>query len=114
MALNRLMTIGAEIPENWRTQLDAFFPEGWYDQAYGPTGGLFGSDVIVKRTNAGDRILKFYLKSLEDAFGYVASPRLIRNTRGGPLYYLIWAGPHAKGKQGADYILQMGDKNLSE
>jgi hypothetical protein len=31
--------------------------------------------------------------------------RLITNTRGNPLYYLIWAGPHPKGLDGANHIL---------
>ena len=38
------------------------------------------------------------------------SPRLIRNTRNAPLYYLIWAGPNKLGLKGADYILSQGEK----
>jgi len=33
------------------------------------------------------------------------TPRLIRNTKGGPLYYLIWAGPHPAGLPGANHIM---------
>lgn len=114
MALNRLMTLNSEIPENWRAQLDAFFPPGWYSHAYENKVDLFGAAGFCKREDARDRVLTFYLDALKAEFGYVASPRLIRNTRGGPLYYLIWAGPHSKGREGADYILRMGDRNLSE
>lgn len=114
MALNRLMTTDADIPDNWRNQLDVFFPPGWYEYAYAKKADLFGSEGDAKRADAAERMLTFYMDSLKAAFGHVAAPRLIRNTRGGPLYYLIWAGPHAKGKEGADYILRMGDKDLSD
>jgi hypothetical protein len=36
--------------------------------------------------------------------------RLIKNTRGNPLYYLIWAGPHKKGLDGAEHILSKGER----
>jgi hypothetical protein len=43
-------------------------------------------------------------------FGHVSTARLIKNTRGNPLYYLIWAGPNATGLKGAEHILSKGEK----
>jgi hypothetical protein len=44
---------------------------------------------------------------LRAVFGHVSEARLVTNTRGGRLYFLIWAGPHEAGLKGADYILTM-------
>lgn len=119
MAINRLIKVDGQIPDTWRGQLDAFFPAGWWDEAYSRDAGLFAGPwagelderaLIAKRRDARDRLLKFYLRHLEDAFGHVSQPKLIRNTKGHPLYYLIWAGPHAAGLKGANYVLQMGEK----
>jgi three-Cys-motif partner protein len=118
MAINRLIPVSGRISDNSRAQLDAFFPPGWWDEAYDRDPGLF-ADVepgeideawlIAKRRDARNRLLSFYLRHLEAAFGYVSQPKLIRNTRGHPLYYLIWAGPHPAGLKGADYVLSMGE-----
>lgn len=109
MCLNRLMTVNPDIRKSWRDQLDDFFPNGWYDQIYETVGGLLG-DQMQKRTDALERVLKWYCGNLEDTFGFVSDPRLIRNTRGSPLYYLIWAGPNQAGLKGADYIMKMGER----
>jgi hypothetical protein len=56
-----------------------------------------------------DRLLQLYRAQLKVAFGHVSTPRLIRNSKGAPLYFLLWAGPHSKGLEGANYILSMGE-----
>jgi three-Cys-motif partner protein len=113
MAINRLMKVDGAIPATWRSQLDAFFPEGWWDRVYSDDQGLFaGTDVVAlpsKRPDALLRLLSFYRSHLKAAFGHVSQPKLIRNTRGTPLYYLIWAGSHPKGLQGAEHVLKMGE-----
>lgn len=55
-------------------------------------------------------VLDLYVGRLKALFDFVAKPRLIRNTRNAPLYYLIWAGPNKLGLKGADYILRQGEK----
>lgn len=109
MCINRLATVNPDIPPNWRNQLDSFFGVGWYEEVYETTEGLFGA-ATRKRADATDRLLRFYRAKLKDAFGHVSHPLLIRNTRGSPLYYILWAGPHRKGLEGADYVLKMGER----
>lgn len=115
MCINRLLKVDAQIPRTWLEQLDSFFPQGWWEEAYAESieNSMFDQPgeppKFAKRSDARDRLLAFYLKHLKDAFGHVSAARLIRNTRGHPLYYLIWAGPHPAGLKGADYILKMGD-----
>jgi len=108
MAVQRVLARSADLPEAWVAALDRFFgSHEWYELAYETRGGLFGSRV-EKRADAGPRLLQWYRDRLRAAFGHVSPARLISNTRGNPLYHLIWAGPHKKGLQGADYILRKG------
>jgi three-Cys-motif partner protein len=110
MAINRLLTRSGSIDATWQASLDEFFGSGdWRTTAYEETRDLFGS----RQNKVGDaehRILQWYSDRLQNVFGYVSTARLIRNTRGNPLYYLIWAGPNATGLKGAEYILSKGER----
>jgi len=110
MAIQRLLTRSGEIPEGWQISLDTFFgsPE-WRRLVYEDGQDLFGP-TRNKVSDSGLRLLEWYRGRLKVIFGNVSTPRLIKNTRGNPLYYLIWAGPHKKGLEGADYILSKGEK----
>jgi three-Cys-motif partner protein len=110
MAIQRLLVRSGDINPAWRASLDRFFgtPE-WWEQAYEEGTDLFGPKTRKLR-DSGQRLLEWYRGRLRAAFGHVSAARLIRNTRGGHLYYLIWAGPHPKGLKGADYILKKGEK----
>lgn len=65
---------------------------------------------IGGKKNLAKRILSLYVKRLEEIFSNVAPPSLVRNTKGAPLYYLIWAGSNARGLPIADHILGLGEK----
>lgn len=111
MALVRMLTNSAELPPSWIERLDCYFGgRDWFDEVYHSPYNLFGAGQLEKRSDYRERLLRLYRKKLKDAFGHVSTPRLIRNTRGVGLYYLLWAGPHPKGLQGADYILRMGEQ----
>lgn len=111
MAINRLITRSSEIPERWNSQLNLCFgTEDWKNEAYKSELDLFGELQISKNADVSQRLLSFYMMRLKKIFGHVATPRLIRNTRSAPLYYLIWAGPHSLGLKGADYILSQGER----
>ncbi len=105
MAVQRLLRKDAEITPGCRDALDVFFgTTDWWAEVYTETHDLLGSR-IVKRADAGDRLLEFYRARLKSAFGLVSPGKLVRNTTGAHLYYLIWAGTHPKGLMGAAYIL---------
>ncbi|WP_420419838.1 three-Cys-motif partner protein TcmP [Pacificispira sp.] len=111
MAINRLITKSGAIPENWSDQLNRCFgTEEWRDLSYDVQRNLFGEDDVVKRGGVQQSLLQLYLKRLQGLFHCVAKPRLIRNTRQHPLYFLIWAGPNPLGLKGAEHILGQGEE----
>ena len=106
MAINRLLTTSGDIPQAWQERLDATFGTGdWRGLVYEERPDLLGSVSKVKRSDATQRVLDLFSQRLRSTFGHASSAKLIRNSRGNPLYYLIWAGPHSAGLTGADYIL---------
>jgi len=109
MAIQRTLTKSGKIPEAWQKRLDALFGSpDWRNLVYEESNDLFGARSD-KRKDSGDRLLEWYRARLKKAFGHVSTARLIKNTRGNPLYYLIWAGPHKLGLKGAEYILGKGE-----
>lgn len=111
MAINRLITRSGQIKESWAEQLTACFgTEEWRNIAYSRDTDLFGNEITTKFGDVSKRLLDLYIDRLAALFPYVATPRLIRNTRNAPLYYLIWAGPNKLGLKGANYILGQGEK----
>jgi three-Cys-motif partner protein len=111
MAIKRLITKSGKVPERWGDQLNSCFgTEEWRELAYRRDTDLFGNEVTTKNEGVADSLLRLYVRRLKEIFPYVATPRLIRNTRNVPLYYLIWAGPNKLGLKGADYILRQGER----
>lgn len=110
MAIQRLLTRTGEIPEGWQISLDAFFgSRDWRKLVYEEDRDLLGPRVR-KVEDSGKRLLKWYRERLRTIFGHVSTARLIKNTRGSPLYYLIWAGPNVTGLRGAEHILSKGER----
>lgn len=113
MAINRLITNSGVVPDSWSNQLTACFgTEEWRAVAYNceQTDLWKDENAMVKNEDASRRLLDLYIERLKKLFKHVAKPRLIRNTRKAPLYYLIWAGPHGLGLKGADHILRQGEE----
>jgi three-Cys-motif partner protein len=114
MAINRLITKSGDIPVNWRRDLDAYFGgNDWESLVYDDTPTLFGDTERQKVENAGKRLLEYYVERLRRTFGHAATPSLVRNTRGTPIYYMLWAGPHRLGHKIADHILRLGERIAS-
>lgn len=110
MAIQRLMTRSGEIPAGWQISLNAFFgAPDWRGLAYEEEAGLFGQGVR-KVSDSSVKLLEWYRSRLRATFGHVSTARVIKNTRGNPLYYLIWAGPHATALKGAEHILSKGER----
>jgi len=112
MTIQRMLPNTGEVPDAWAKTLDAYFgTRAWFAEVYRDRpGGLFDASGFEKHPDYSERLLELYRARLKGAFGHVSTPRLIRNTKGVPLYYLVWAGPHRKGLEGADYILKMGER----
>ncbi len=114
MTINRLVMKNLRsIPEGWAAQLDRCFgcPD-WRDIAFYTQPDLWGGEEILKHADAGQRLLNHYISRLEKLFGNVSDPSLVRNTKGAPLYYLLWAGTNPTGKRIANHILKLGEKVL--
>lgn len=110
MAIQRLLIKSGDIPPGWQLSLDNFFGSTeWRSLVYEATSDLFGSQMS-KIGDSGVKLLEWYRGRLRNIFGYVSTARLIKNTRGNPLYYLIWAGPNRKGLDGAEHILRKGER----
>jgi three-Cys-motif partner protein len=112
MAIQRLLKRSGQFTNKERTKLDAYFgtPE-WYDLLYEEEPDLLGG-TIKKVSDSGDRLVRWYRKRLGDAFGYVSTAREIQNTRGRPLYYLIFAGPNKTGARIAGNVLGYGARKI--
>jgi three-Cys-motif partner protein len=95
-------------------RLTSYFGSGEWEQiVYNYDGSkqtsfLDDTESIIKYDNAALRLVAWYKSRLEEIFGCTAGPKLITNTQGAHLYYLIWAGAHKKGQEIAAYIL--GDR----
>ena len=111
MAINRLVTRSADIPQKWVDLLDKYFgTHEWFKLAYEQESGLFGNDLLEKSDKAAERLLGLYHRRLKAAFGHTVAPSLVRNTKGAPLYYLMWASSHRRGSSIADHIMKLGDR----
>lgn len=114
MAINRLITRSGDIPENWRNDLNACFGGNeWEQLVYAETTDLFGDTIRHKVDDAAQRLLDYYAGRLEALFGCSAKPSVVRNSRGMPIYYMLWAGPNKLGLKIADYVLAQGDRITS-
>jgi three-Cys-motif partner protein len=111
MAIQRLLL---RKPENFtapqRKKLDTYFgsPE-WIDALYKKRKTLFGDDDSVKVDESGVALLKWYRDRLRNVFKHVSSAALVRNSRGGHLYYLLLASHNKTGVSIANDILSTGD-----
>lgn len=111
MAIDRLVLRNGKIPAGSLEQLDAFFgTREWHDLCYGSEQDLFGGHNQFKRGDAAKRLLDLYVQQLRGVFKNVSKPSLVRNSRGHPLYYLIWAAENGRGAPIAEHILDLGAK----
>ena len=106
MAINRLIKKDvSKIDSSCVCKLDnCFGTHEWYEKSYITFTDMLGHEKIKKLAEAQEALRDLYIGRLKKMFRYVEGPRLIHNTRGAPLYYLIWAGQNHVGAKGAKYI----------
>ena len=73
-------------------------------------GSPLREDAVAKHEGHERALLEFYRSRLRGAFGLASEPMVVLDTRGASLYHLLWADPHRKGLQGAQYVLGMGER----
>ena len=111
MAIQRLLLRSGRFTPRQRSKLDSYFgsPE-WYEVLYRKETNLFGQEDQVKIEESGRALLDWYRRRLREVFGYASKASLIRNTRGGHLYYLLLATPNKTGARIASDILGAGER----
>jgi three-Cys-motif partner protein len=108
MAIQRLLPKSGQFAPDRKKMLTRYFGSAdWENIVYDDQTGLFGENRI-KKHEAGQQLAKWYQKRLKQAFGYSSKPRLITNTKGAHLYYLLWAGPNKTGAKIASDVLKQG------
>jgi three-Cys-motif partner protein len=108
MAIQRLLKRSGAFIEAERAKLDAYFgsPE-WFDLLYEPKSDLLGTN-LQKIADSADVFVRWYRTRLKAAFGYASTAREVCNSKGRPLYYLIFAGPNQTGARIANDVLRQG------
>ncbi len=111
MAIQRLLLRDpSEYTPASRKKLDDYFgTDEWFSVMYKKRMTLFG-ETQDKVADSGEELLRWYKRRLASAFGFVSDASLIRNSKGGHLYYLIMAGPNKTGAKIASYVLSAGEK----
>jgi len=110
MAIQRLLKRDGRFSPEEREKLDKNLGDSsWFDEIYETDQTLFGEDWR-KVEQSGHKLVKWYRGNrLKTCFKFVSAARLVRNTRGGHLYYLLHAGQNETGHKIADRILSQGE-----
>ena len=111
MAIQRLLLRSGEFTDTQRKKLDEYFgSDEWFKEIYKKRkADLFGDEPIEKVEKSGERLAKWYRDRLAKVFGHASKAALIRNTKGGHLYYLMLASPNSTGTKIANHILGAGE-----
>jgi three-Cys-motif partner protein len=109
MAIQRLLRRSGQFTLKQRQKLDGYFgsPE-WYGALYRAGPDLFGEQTR-KAEESGRALVNWYRKRLQAVFGHASKAALIRNTKGGHLYYLLLATPNQRGLKIANGVLSAGE-----
>jgi three-Cys-motif partner protein len=112
MAIQRLLKTSASLNKAERKKLDTYFGDpSWYDEVYEEqSADMFGEVRTKKGKDAGRKLLDWYRARLKLHFGHVTPGYLVKNSAGGDLYYLLFAGPNATGAKIASHVLGGGTK----
>lgn len=110
VAVNRLLTKDKPPPKKWAAQLTRLFGTEEWRTAFYPkqqTHTLFGAEESQRKEADFARIGDFFLKRLRTVFAKVApDPRVLKNSKGVPIYLLCFAAGNLKGAKTAVKIAQ--------
>jgi len=109
MAIQRFLPKSGQFSNEQREYLNEYFGSTeWEEIIYEKSTDLFGGENTTKLQDSGERLALWYRDRLKRAFGFCPPPRLITNTRGTHLYYLLFAGPNETGARIAAHVLKQG------
>ena len=107
-AVHRLLPREGAISTQNANRLNRFFgTETWQSEFYSSERTLFGE--VIRKNAPSSKLLEFYRRNLLNIFRYVSDARIVRNTRGSPLYYLMHAGHNKTGQTIINDILNQGE-----
>jgi len=110
MAIQRLLPRSGVFTAEQRERLNRYFGlVEWEEVIYQRSIDLFGATDVQKVQNSGNRLVSWYRDRLKLLFGFSSLPRLVRNSRGSHLYYLLFAGPNENGAKIASEVLRQGE-----
>lgn len=106
MAINRMLPRQSEkISDGHAARLDRYFGSTeWRNALYKRSRTLFDEDAEEKVAASGAALLDWYRKRLRSIFKHVSKEVLVKNTKGGHLYYLLVATQNATGAKIASDI----------
>ena len=103
IGVNRLLTHTGDIPPSWRDRLTALLGrDDWYDEFYRAetTTNLFGDDETRVVRASIETIGRYFNERLRSVFFAVANePKVLRNSKGSPLYLLCFGVGNEKGSR---------------
>lgn len=82
----------------------------WRSMFYGTVPTLFGPWEVKTKPTTAIRLAEFYAAQLKQVFPYVTEPLEITNTKGVPIYCLIFAGHNMTGAKIARSIFKRFDQ----
>jgi three-Cys-motif partner protein len=116
IGVNRLLTRSGQIPASWRHRLDVLLgTPAWFDAFYSfeaKPQGLFDEEPQERLVKASvETIGHYFNERLRSVFAKVAdTPRVLRNSKGSPLYLLCFA---ASNEAGATIAVRIADALLA-
>lgn len=116
-AINRMLVRDQKPPDAWAKRLtDIFGTPEWEKEFYSTRkfrSLLDSAEIIelINKTADTHKITDFFLKRLKNIFPAVATPRVLLNSRGAPLYLLCFAAGNLRG---ADTALRIANHILGK
>ncbi|WP_017926558.1 three-Cys-motif partner protein TcmP [Thioalkalivibrio sp. HL-Eb18] len=94
-AVNRLLRNDRQIDQAWREALDRFFGDGSWEGEFfreSATRDLFDQQPTLERRVDTEGVARYLVRKLKGVFTAVHEPPLVlKNTRGSPLFLLVFA-----------------------
>lgn len=117
LLINRMLDRDQKPREAWAKRLTDIFGTPEWEREFYTTQKLTGlfdfaeNTELINKTADTDKIANFFLKRLKNIFPAVATPRVLLNSRGAPLYLLCFAAGNLRG---ADTALRIANHILGK